>query len=134
MLEFWFNKQVPSFKKLMILIIPLNLYWVISISTITVRYYFNVYGNWGYFLICRYFKLHFAQSNPTGLLYRLFTWVPIALLFALIFVKPCLTYLFGAFKALHLWRLLLLFFHHNRYLTNRLPFYVGLLVQRTASH
>ena len=70
---------------------PLNLYWVISISTIAFRYHFNVYRNWGYFLICRYFKLHFAQSNPTGLLYRLFTWVPIALLFALIFVKPCLT-------------------------------------------
>ena len=66
---------------------PLNLYWVISISTIAFRYHFNVYRNWGYFLICRYFKLHFAQSNPTGLLYRLFTWVPIALLFVLIFVK-----------------------------------------------
>jgi hypothetical protein len=38
------------------------------------------------FLICRYCKTHFASSNPAGLLYRLFTWIPLALLLALIFM------------------------------------------------
>ncbi len=38
------------------------------------------------FLICRYCKLHFAAQNPTGLLYRLLTWIPIALLISLIFM------------------------------------------------
>ena len=38
------------------------------------------------FLICRYCKIHFAAQNPTGLLYRLLTWIPIALLMSLIFM------------------------------------------------
>ena len=37
------------------------------------------------FLICRYCKLHFTGSNPSSLMSRLFTWIPIALLLALIF-------------------------------------------------
>lgn len=88
MLEFWFNTQVPTFKKLVILIITLLIcialyqYQPLPLDTILM-----FTGTGVIFLICRYFKLHFAQSNPTGLLYRLFTWIPIALLFALIFVK-----------------------------------------------
>lgn len=88
MLEFWFNTQVPTFKKLMILIITLLIcialyqYQPLPLDTILM-----FTGTGVIFLICRYFKLHFAQKNPTGLLYRLLTWVPIALLFALIFVK-----------------------------------------------
>ena len=39
------------------------------------------------FLICRYCKIHFAAKNLTGLLYRLLTWIPIALLLALIFMQ-----------------------------------------------
>lgn len=87
MLEFWFDTQVPTFKTSDFDYYATYLYCAISIPTTAFRYHFNVYWNWGNFLICRYFKLHFAQSNPTGLLYRLFTWIPIALLFALIFVK-----------------------------------------------
>lgn len=88
MLEFWFDTQVPTFKKLVILIITLAIciglyqYQPLPLDTI-----FMFTGTGVIFLICRYFKLHFAQKNPTGLLYRLLTWIPIALLFALIFVK-----------------------------------------------
>ncbi|HBR92194.1 MAG TPA: hypothetical protein DEA77_13015, partial [Acinetobacter nosocomialis] len=79
MLEFWFNKQVPTFKKLMILIITLLIciglyqYQPLPLDTILM-----FTGTGVIFLICRYFNLHFAQRNPTGLLYRLFTWVPLA--------------------------------------------------------
>lgn len=65
MLEFWFNTQVPTFKKLIILIITLLIciglyqYQPLPLDTILM-----FTGTGVIFLICRYFKLHFAQSNP----------------------------------------------------------------------
>ena len=88
MLEFWFDSQISTFKKLLILLISLAIaiglyrYQPLALDSILM---FS--GTGIIFLICRYLKLYFAQNNPTGLLYRLLTWVPIALLFALLFAK-----------------------------------------------
>ncbi|WP_111859289.1 hypothetical protein [Acinetobacter sp. CFCC 10889] len=86
MLEFWFDPQTPVFKKFLILI-------VIAIATVllyrmqplayTAILMFVATGV--IFLICRYCKIHFAAKNPTGIVYRILTWIPIALLLALIF-------------------------------------------------
>lgn len=86
MLEFWFDPQTSVLKKLLIFI-------VIAISTaVLYRIQPLVYSailmfvaTGVIFLICRYCKIHFAAKNPTGLIYRLLTWIPIALLLALIF-------------------------------------------------
>ncbi|NNP73186.1 hypothetical protein A7P53_11480 [Acinetobacter defluvii] len=86
MLEFWFDPQTSVLKKLLIFI-------VIAIATaVLYRIQPLVYSailmfvaTGVIFLICRYCKIHFAAKNPTGLIYRLLTWIPIALLLALIF-------------------------------------------------
>ncbi|MFW1858487.1 hypothetical protein [Acinetobacter defluvii] len=86
MLEFWFDPQTSVLKKLLIFI-------VIAIATaVLYRLQPLVYSailmfvaTGVIFLICRYCKIHFAAKNPTGLIYRLLTWIPIALLLALIF-------------------------------------------------
>ena len=87
MLEFWFNPQISIFKKIIFLI---------AIAIVTGLLYANqplpfdailmFMGTGIVFLICRYCKLHFASQHPTGLLYRLLTWIPIALLLALVFM------------------------------------------------
>lgn len=86
MLEFWFDPQTSVLKKLLIFI-------VIAIATaVLYRIQPLVYSailmfvaTGVIFLICRYCKIHFAAKNPTGLIYRLLTWIPIALLLVLIF-------------------------------------------------
>lgn len=86
MLEFWFNPAVSVSKKLLLLIliaiITISLYIKQPLSLATILLFA---GSGIIFLICRYMKLHFAQSNPTGLLYRLLTWLPLACILALIF-------------------------------------------------
>ena len=88
MLEFWFNPQVTVVKKIALLII---------IALVTVGLYtlqplqfdailmFLAAGL--VFLICRYCKIHFTQHHPTGWLARILTWIPLALLLALIFMQ-----------------------------------------------
>lgn len=86
MLEFWFDSKTSILKKLAIFV-------VIAIATVllyrlqplayTAILMFVATGV--IFLICRYCKLHFAAKKPTGIVYRLLTWIPIALLLALIF-------------------------------------------------
>lgn len=87
MLEFWFNPQVSIFRKLMIFvgiaIVTGVLYWMEPLKLDAILMFL---GTGIIFLICRYCKLHFAAQNPTGLLYRLLTWIPIALLISLIFM------------------------------------------------
>lgn len=88
MLEFWFDHHTSPLKKLMLFIL---------IAFVTAILYFKeplqlkailmFLGTGIIFLICRYCKLQFAVKKPTGLLYRLLTWVPIALLLALIFMQ-----------------------------------------------
>ena len=87
MLEFWFNPQVSLIQKLAFFIAVAIatgvLYWM---DPLTLNAILMFLGTGVVFLICRYCKIHFAAQNPTGLLYRLFTWIPIALLLALIFM------------------------------------------------
>ena len=88
MLEFWFNPSISILKKLLIFIaiavVTGVLYWMEPLSLNAILMFL---GTGIVFLICRYCKLHFAAKNPTGLLYRLLTWIPIALLLALIFMQ-----------------------------------------------
>ena len=87
MLEFWFNPQVSLIQKLAffvaVAIATGVLYWMDPLSLEAILMFL---GTGVVFLICRYCKIHFAAQSPTGLLYRLFTWIPIALLLALIFM------------------------------------------------
>ncbi|MCY1161605.1 hypothetical protein D9M71_14010 [compost metagenome] len=87
MLEFWFNPQVSTLRKLMIFIVITIatgvLYWMEPLKLDAILMFL---GTGIIFLICRYCKIHFAAQNPTGLLYRLLTWIPIALLMSLIFM------------------------------------------------
>ena len=87
MLEFWFNPQVSTLRKLMIFIVIALatgvLYWMEPLKLDAILMFL---GTGIIFLICRYCKIHFAAQNPTGLLYRLLTWIPIALLMSLIFM------------------------------------------------
>ena len=88
MLEFWFNPQVSVLKKLLIFIViaatAARLYWMQPLPLDSILMFV---GTGIIFLICRYCKIHFASKNPTGLLYRLLTWIPIALLIALVFMN-----------------------------------------------
>ena len=88
MLEFWFNPQVSILRKLMIFIVIAIatgvLYWMQPLKLDAILMFL---GTGIIFLICRYCKIHFAAQNPTGLLYRLLTWIPIALLMSLIFMN-----------------------------------------------
>ena len=88
MLEFWFNPQVSVLKKLLIFIViavmAAVLYWMQPLPLDAILMFV---GTGVIFLICRYCKIHFASKNPTGLLYRLLTWIPIALLIALVFMN-----------------------------------------------
>ena len=87
MLEFWFNPQVSILRNLMIFIVihlaTGVLYWMEPLKLDAILMFL---GTGIIFLICRYCKIHFAVQNPTGLLYRLLTWIPIALLMSLIFM------------------------------------------------
>ena len=88
MLEFWFNPQVSVLKKLLIFIViaatAAGLYWMQPLPLDSILMFV---GTGIIFLICRYCKIHFASKNPTGLLYRLLTWIPSALLIALVFMN-----------------------------------------------
>ena len=88
MLEFWFNPKVAVLKKLLIFIViaatAAGLYWMEPLPLDSILMFV---GAGIIFLICRYCKIHFARKNPTGLLYRLLTWIHIALLIALIFMN-----------------------------------------------
>ena len=88
MLEFWFNPSISVLKKILFFIamtiLTGALYWM---EPLTLQAILMFMGTGVIFLICRYCKIHFAAKNPTGLLYRLLTWIPIALLLALVFIN-----------------------------------------------
>ncbi|PJG44795.1 hypothetical protein XA39_00800 [Acinetobacter tandoii] len=87
MLEFWFDPKIAVFKKLALLVllgsVTAALYWMKPLQPDAILMFM---GTGIVFLICRYCKIHFAAKNPTGLLYRVLTWIPLALLLALIFM------------------------------------------------
>ena len=86
MLEFWFDPKVAVAKKLIFLIllalVSIGLYWY---QPLTLDNILLFAGTGIIFLICRYCKVHFAAQRPTGFLYRLLTWIPLALVLALVF-------------------------------------------------
>lgn len=88
MLEFWFDPKVSIARKLLIFvsiaIITAVLYGMQPLALDAILMFL---GTGVIFLICRYCKMHFAARQPAGLLYRLLTWIPIALLLALIFMN-----------------------------------------------
>ena len=88
MLEFWFNPQVSILKKLLFFVviaaIAVGLYWMEPLPLDAILMFA---GTGIIFLISRYCKIHFAAKNPTGLFYRVLTWIPIALLISLIFMN-----------------------------------------------
>lgn len=88
MLEFWFNPTVSVFRKVLflavIIAITATLYWIEPLPFSSILMFL---GTGVIFLICRYCKIHFAANNPTGLFYRVLTWIPIALLLALVFAN-----------------------------------------------
>ena len=87
MLEFWFDPKIAVFKKLALFVllglVTAALYWMQPLKPDAILMFM---GTGIVFLICRYCKIHFAAKNPTGLFYRLLTWIPLALLLALIFM------------------------------------------------
>ena len=86
MLEFWFDPQTSVAKKLilfaLIAVAAIGLYMLHPMALQDILLFA---GTGIIFLICRYCKIHFSGANPTGIVYRLLTWMPIALLLALIF-------------------------------------------------
>ena len=86
MLEFWCNPKVSMLRKLMIFAVIAiatgMLYWMDPLKPDAILMFL---GTGIIFLICRYCKIHFASKNPTGFFYRLLTWIPLALLLALVF-------------------------------------------------
>lgn len=86
MLEFWFDPKVAIFKKILFLIVlaavSMGLYFYQPLSLDNILLFA---GTGIIFLICRYCKIHFAAKHPTGLVYRLLTWIPLALVLALVF-------------------------------------------------
>lgn len=88
MLEFWFNPQITITKKiallLVILLVTAALYLLEPLKLDAILMFLAA----GLvFLICRYCKIHFTAQHPTGWLARLLTWIPLALLLALIFMQ-----------------------------------------------
>lgn len=88
MLEFWFDSQISPLKKLMLLIAILVLTVLLYLKQpLELNSILMFLATGIIFLICRYCKLTYATNNPTGLFYRILTWIPIALLLALIFMQ-----------------------------------------------
>lgn len=86
MLEFWFDPAVSIAKKLflfILIVVVAAVLYIMQPLDLTSILLFSATGI--IFLICRYLKIQFAQHNPTGLLYRLFTWLPVACILALVF-------------------------------------------------
>lgn len=88
MLEFWFNPTVSMIKKIFLLLtiagITLSLYLTQPLAFDAILMFL---GTGIVFLICRYSKIHFLADHPNTVFYRLMTWIPIALLLALIFMQ-----------------------------------------------
>lgn len=87
MLEFWFDPRVATLHKflffILLAVIAAVLYWM---DPLPLQAILMFVGTGLIFLICRYCKIHFAAKNPTGLLYRVLIWIPIAVLLSLIFM------------------------------------------------
>ena len=87
MLEFWFDSKVAIAHKIIFLIflalITGTLFWYEPLKLDAILMFL---GAGIIFLICRYCKIHFVKNNTASFAYRVLTWIPIALLLALIFM------------------------------------------------
>ncbi|MBF7688881.1 hypothetical protein [Acinetobacter rathckeae] len=88
MLEFWFDPHTSIAQKLSILIlaiiIAVALYLYAPMPTALILFFL---GAGVIFLICRLCKIYLVKNDPRLWLYRVFTWIPLAFLCAIIFVK-----------------------------------------------
>lgn len=88
MLEFWFNPNSALSQKILIIAIAtitaigLHLYAPMPSALALLFIAAGIV-----FLICRFCKIHIIKNNPQLLLYRVFTWIPLAFLCAILFVK-----------------------------------------------
>ncbi|MBF7683296.1 hypothetical protein I2F27_08140 [Acinetobacter sp. B5B] len=88
MLEFWFNPYTSLARKLCTLILAV-------IIAVSLHQYFPMpttlqllfVGAGIMFLVCRLCKIYVVKNDPRLLLYRVFTWIPLSFLCAIIFVK-----------------------------------------------
>ncbi|MBF4520167.1 AzlD domain-containing protein [Acinetobacter towneri] len=88
MLEFWFNPQVAVTKKIaLLIIIALVTAGLYTLQPLQFDAILMFLAAGLVFLICRYCKIHFTQHHPTGWIARVLTWIPLALLLALIFMQ-----------------------------------------------
>ena len=88
MLEFWFNPQLSMTKKIAYLVIVAIMTAILySIQPLELKSILMFLATGLVFLICRYCKLQFLQNKPIGVISRLLTWIPIALLLAFIFIN-----------------------------------------------
>ena len=88
MLEFWFNPDISFARKLWILIIAIAVAVGLYLKAPMPMTLMGLFGLTGLiFIICRFCKLYLTDNDPRKLLYRVFTWIPLALLCAIIFMK-----------------------------------------------
>ncbi|WP_111893339.1 hypothetical protein [Acinetobacter sp. MB5] len=88
MLEFWFESNTTLAKKILILLITVaiaaGLYLYKPLPALVILMFT---GSGLVFLICRYARLKIAKNDPSRFLFRVFTWIPLALILALLFMK-----------------------------------------------
>ena len=88
MLEFWFDPKISILRKLAIfIVIALITGTVFYIQALPLDAILMFVGTGIIFLISRYCKLYFFSQNPNARLARICTWIPIAILLALLFAK-----------------------------------------------
>ncbi|MFT4020799.1 MAG: hypothetical protein QM666_04690 [Acinetobacter sp.] len=88
MFEFWFNPATSFSKKLLMVLITLAItLFLFTKQPLPYDAILMFAGTGLIFLICRYIKNIIEKKNAARLLNRLLTWIPIALIVALLFSK-----------------------------------------------
>ncbi|MHA3104244.1 hypothetical protein [Acinetobacter sp. ANC 3791] len=88
MLEFWFESTTTLARKILILLMTITLavglYLYKPLPSVVILMFT---GTGLVFLICRYARLQIAKNDPSRFLFRVFTWIPLALILAVLFMK-----------------------------------------------
>ncbi|PVZ88218.1 hypothetical protein C9426_08470 [Serratia sp. S1B] len=88
MLEFWFEPTTTLARKILILLMTIalavGLYLYKPLPSAVILMFT---GTGLVFLICRYARLQIAKNDPSRFLFRVFTWIPLALILAVLFMK-----------------------------------------------
>lgn len=88
MLEFWFSQNTPIKQKILVILIALSvaiILYVLYPMPSQVVLLFIASGM--VFLICRVCQIYFTEGHPSHTLYRIFMWIPLAVLCTIIFSK-----------------------------------------------